>query len=103
MRYSPVAMALALGFACVTRGVLAQKPDSQTNPLSVSPARAGEAARAATIDPGAIDRLASALAADPRNPRAYIPLGKVTPAQELPSTTHLRYRPALPREPTPPP
>src|SRR3546814_1903239 len=70
MRYSPVAMALALGFACVSSGVLAQKPDSQINPLSVSLARAGEAALAAKNYQGAIDRLESALAADPRNRRA---------------------------------
>src|SRR3546814_13745283 len=75
MRYSPVAMALALGFACVSSGVLAQKPDSQINPLSVSLARAGEAALAAKNYQGAIDRLESALAADPRNRRAYILLG----------------------------
>src|SRR3546814_10646663 len=59
MRYSPVAMALALGFACVSSGVLAQKPDSQINPLSVSLARAGEAALAAKNYQGAIDRLES--------------------------------------------
>src|SRR3546814_14806488 len=72
MRYSPVAMALALGFACVSSGVLAQKPDSQINPLSVSLARAGEAALSAKNYQGAIDRLASALAADPPNPLAFL-------------------------------
>ena len=99
MRYSPVAMALALGFACVSSGVLAQKPDSQINPLSVSLARAGEAALAAKNYQGAIDRLESALAADPRNRRAYILLGKVAQAQELPGKAIGLYGQALALEP----
>src|SRR3546814_19852484 len=69
------------------------------NPLSVSLARAGEAALAAKNYQGAIDRLESALAADPRNRRAYVLLGEVAQAQELPGKAIGLYGQALALEP----
>src|SRR3546814_8434786 len=64
-----------------------------------SRARAGEAALAAKNYQGAIDRLESALAVDPRNRRAYILLGKVAQAQELPGKAIGLYGQALALEP----
>src|SRR3546814_12952315 len=84
MRYSPVALTLALTLACVSSDVLAQKPDDQINPTSVALMRSVEAALAAKDYQQAVDRLETALAVDPRNRQAYILPGQVAQAQGLP-------------------
>lgn len=99
MRYSPVALTLALTLACVSSGVLAQRPDDQINPASVALTRAGEAALAAKDYQGAIDKLETALAVDPRNRAAYVTLGRVAQAQELPGKAIGLYGQALALEP----
>lgn len=99
MRYSPVAVAMALALACVSSGVMAQKPDNQTNPNSVALARAGEAALAARNYQVATDNLETALAADPRNRQAFILLGKVAQAEGLPGKAVGLYGQALALDP----
>ncbi len=99
MRYSPVALTLALALACVSSGVLAQKPDNQISPQSLALTRAGEAALAAKDYQKAIDSLESALAVDPRNRQAFVTLGKVAQAEGLPGKAIGFYGQALGLEP----
>lgn len=99
MRYSPIAVSLALAFACVSSGVMAQKPDSQINPRSLALTRAGEAALNARDFQRAIDSLESALAVDPRNRQAFVLLGKVAQAEGLPGKAIGLYGQALGLEP----
>src|SRR3546814_15131479 len=95
MRYSPVALTLALTLACVSSDVLAQKPDDQINPTSVALMRSGEAALAAKDYQQAVDRLETALAVDPRNRQAYFLIGQVAQAQGLPGKAIGLYDKAL--------
>lgn len=99
MRYSPVALTMALALACVSSGVMAQKPDDQINALSVAMVRKGESALAAKDYQKAIDNLETALAVDPRNRQAYIALGKVAQAENLPGKAIGLYGQALAMEP----
>lgn len=99
MRYSPVTLSLALALACVSSGVLAQKPDDQINPQSLALTRAGEAALAAKNYQAAVDNLETALAVDPANRQAYVVLGKVAQAQNLPGKAIALYGQALAIEP----
>ena len=99
MRYSPMAFTLALGFACVSSGVLAQKPDDQINARSLALTRAGEAALGTRDYQRAIDNLESALAVDPRNRQAFVLLGKVAQAEGLPGKAIGLYGQALGLEP----
>lgn len=99
MRYSPVALTMALALACVSSGVLAQRPDDQIHPASIALTRDGETALAAKDYQKAIDSLETALAVDPRNRQAYIVLGKVAQAEGLPGKAIGLYGQALDLEP----
>jgi len=99
MRYSLLAGTFALTLACVSSAVLAQKPDSQIDPRSITFMKAGEAALAARNYQGAIDKLETALAIDPRNRGAYVVLGHAYQGEELPGKAIGFYAKALTLEP----
>lgn len=74
-------------------------PDSQIAPLSLQMLQAGEAQLAAGKPDAATDSFEAALAADPRNRRAYIGLARAAEAQGLPGKAVRFYREALELDP----
>jgi len=99
MRFSPIALALALSLAAVSSVGQSQKPDDQINPRSIALLQQGNAAFRAGNLQTAEDQLETALAVDPRNRAAYIALGKVAQAEQLPGKAIRLYRQALALEP----
>lgn len=99
MRLSPIALAISLTLATVSSVAHSQKADDQINPRSVALLKQGEAARTAGNYVAANDLLESALAVDPRNRAAFIALGRVAQAQELPGKAIRLYKEALALEP----
>ncbi len=74
-------------------------PDSQIAPLSLSMMQAGENALAEGKIQLATDNFESALAADPRNRRAYMGLARAAEAAGMPGKAVRFYREALELEP----
>ena len=74
-------------------------PDNQIAPLSLQLMQAGEARLAAGKPDAATDSFEAALAADPRNRRAYMGLARAAQAQGLPGKAVRFYREALELEP----
>jgi Tfp pilus assembly protein PilF len=74
-------------------------PDSQIAPLSLEMMKAGEAQLAAGKPDAATDSFEAALAADPRNRRAYTGLARAAEAQGLPGKAVRFYREALELDP----
>jgi Tfp pilus assembly protein PilF len=74
-------------------------PDSQLAPLSLQMMKAGEAHLAAGKPDAATDSFEAALAADPRNRRAYMGLARAAEAQGLPGKAVRFYREALELDP----
>ncbi|AGH48305.1 MULTISPECIES: hypothetical protein [Sphingomonas] len=99
MRLSPIALVISLAFATVSSVGYGQKPDDQINPRSLALMQQGEAARRAGNLVAANDYLETALAVDPRNRAAFVALGRVAQAQELPGKAIRFYREALALEP----
>lgn len=99
MRFSPIALSLALAFATVSSVGHGQKPDDQINPRSLALLQQADAARKGGNLTLANDLLESALAVDPRNRAAFIALGRVAQAQDLPGKAIRFYREALALEP----
>jgi Tfp pilus assembly protein PilF len=99
MRFSPVAIALSLTLAAVSSGVNGQKADDQINPKSLALLTEGQAALKAGNLQGANDALETALAIDPRNRGAFVALGRVAQAQQLPGKAIRMYFEALALEP----
>nr|WP_047168220.1 tetratricopeptide repeat protein [Sphingomonas sp. Y57] len=99
MRFSPVAIALSLTLAAVSSGVNGQKADDQINPKSLALLNEGQAALKAGNLQGANDALETALAIDPRNRAAFVALGRVAQAQQLPGKAIRMYFEALALEP----
>lgn len=99
MRFSPVALALSLTLLTVSSGVLGQKTDDQINPKSMALLAEGQAALKAGDLEKANDTLETALAIDPRNRAAFVALGKVAQAQQLPGKAIKMYFEALSLEP----
>ncbi|WP_157220568.1 hypothetical protein [Flavisphingomonas formosensis] len=99
MRFSPTAIALALSLAAVSSVGQSQKPDDQINPRSIELLQQAETARRAGNLANAEDLLETALAVDPRNRAAFIAMGKVAQAQQLPGKAIRFYREALALEP----
>lgn len=108
-----VAAMLAIGLALVAVPADAAKPraaapdaaparglpDSQLAPLSLRMMKAGEAQLAAGNADAATDSFEAALAADPRNRRAYIGMARAAEAQGLPGKAVRFYREALEIDP----
>ena len=99
MRFSPIGAALALALATLSSSSEGQKPDAQIDPRSTALLRAGEAALRAGNPSDAEDMLETALAIDPRNRAAYVTLGHVAQAQNLPGKAIRFYRGALTLDP----
>jgi Tfp pilus assembly protein PilF len=74
-------------------------PDSQIAPLSLQMMKAGEAHLVAGKPDAATDSFEAALAADPRNRRAYMGLARAAEAQGLPGKAVRYYREALELDP----
>jgi Tfp pilus assembly protein PilF len=74
-------------------------PDSEIAPLSLAMMKAGEAHLAAGKTQAAMDSFEAALAADPRNRRAYVGMGRAAEAEGLPGKAVRFYREALEIDP----
>lgn len=99
MRFLPVAAAASLGLLTVSSGGHSQKPDNQINAASLSFQSRGEAALAAGNLAAANDALEAAVVADPKNRAAFVALGKVAQAQQMPGKAIRYYKDALLLEP----
>lgn len=99
MRFTPAALALSLAFLTVSSVSQGQRPDAQIEPGSIALVQKGDAARKAGNLAQANDFYESALAVDPRNRPAFIALGQVAQAQQLPGKAIRMYREALSLEP----
>jgi Tfp pilus assembly protein PilF len=99
MRFSPIALALSLMLAATSSAVIGQKPDDQINPRSMALLQQGTSQYQAGHLTAATDTLETALAVDPRNRAAYIELGRVAQAQQLPGKAIRLYFEALALEP----
>lgn len=99
MRFSPVAIALSLTLLAVSSGVNGQKADDEINPKSMALLAEGQAALKAGNLVAANDALETALAIDPRNRAAFVSLGRVAQAQQLPGKAIRMYFEALSLEP----
>lgn len=99
MRFLPVAAAASLGLLTVSSGSYGQKPDDQINPASLGFQTRGEAALAAGNLVAANDALEAAVVADPKNRAAFVALGKVAQAQQMPGKAIRYYKDALLLEP----
>lgn len=99
MRFLPVAAAASLGLLAVSSGSYGQKPDDQINPRSLTMQKQGEAALAAGNYVAANDALEASVVADPRNRGAFVALGRVAQAQQLPGKAIRYYKDALLLEP----
>ncbi len=99
MRFSPVAIALSLTLLTVSSGVLGQKADDQINPKSLALLAEGQSLFKAGNLVAANDALETALAIDPRNRGAFVALGRVAQAQQLPGKAIRMYFEALSLEP----
>ncbi|WP_340315961.1 tetratricopeptide repeat protein [Rhizorhabdus argentea] len=99
MRFSPVAVALSLTLLAVSSGVNGQKADDEINPKSMALLAEGQTALKAGNLAAANDALETALAVDPRNRAAFVSLGRVAQAQQLPGKAIRMYFEALSLEP----
>jgi len=99
MRFSPVAIALSLTLLAVSSGVNGQKADDQINPRSQALLAEGQEQLKAGNLTAANDALETALAVDPRNRAAFVALGRVAQAQQLPGKAIRMYFEALSLEP----
>ena len=99
MRFSPPAIALSLVLATVSSTVVAQKADDQINPKSLALLAEGQSQLKAGNLAAANDTLETALAIDPRNRGAFVALGRVAQAQQLPGKAIRMYFEALSIEP----
>lgn len=99
MRFTPIALTLALAAATMASSGLGQRPDDQFDPRSVAMVEQARALSTAGRHDEAIDLLESALVVDPRNRGAYIALGRVAQAQRLPGKAIRLYGDALRLEP----
>lgn len=104
LRGLAIAMILATGSVHAATGDLAAAPargypDDRLAPLSLDRLARGEALLAQGQTQAAIDAFESALAADPRNRRAYLGLARAAEADGLPGKAVRFYREALEIEP----
>jgi Tfp pilus assembly protein PilF len=99
MRFSPVALAIALAGLSVSTSLQGQRADAQIDPRSMALLMQGRAAAASGNLDGATDLIETALAVDPRNRAAFLELATVATRQGLPGKAIRLYREALTIEP----
>ena len=99
MRFTPIALSLALAAATIASSGHGQRPDDQIDPTSAALVRQGQGHAAAGRHNEAIDLFETALAVDPRNRAAYVALARVAQAQRLPGKAIRLYADALRLEP----
>ncbi len=99
MRFMPIAVAVSLMFAGAATSVFSQRPDDQIDARSLAFLADGQAAEKAGDLARANDLIETSLAIDPRNRAAYIALGRIARAQDLPGKSIRFYREALALEP----
>ncbi|KHA65091.1 TPR repeat-containing protein [Sphingomonas sp. Ant20] len=99
MRFSTVAVAAALTVVSVSTSLSGQRPDTQIDARSLQLLAQGRSLKAAGNLDGATDMLETAVAVDPRNRAAFVELGRVAEARELPGKAIRLYREALLLEP----
>lgn len=95
MRFTPATLALAALLTTVSSAGNGQRPDSSISPLSLEWQGRGDALRATGDLSQANDAYESALAADPRNRKAFIALAEVARAQGLQGKAIRFYNDAL--------
>ncbi len=99
MRFTPPALALALGLLTISSVGLSQRPDAAIDPRStLLVGQARDAAGAGKFD-AANDALETALAVDPRNRAAFALMAEVATRQGLPGKAIRLYRESLTIEP----
>ena len=99
MRFSSLAIPAALAAVSMSTSLQGQRPDDQIDARSMALLAEGRAARAAGNLDRATDALESAVAVDPRNRAAFVALGDVADARDLPGKAIRLYREALLLEP----
>ncbi|WP_167071872.1 tetratricopeptide repeat protein [Sphingomonas vulcanisoli] len=99
MRFSAPALALSLALATLSSSSMGQRPDTQIDARSLALLGQAQAAYKAGNFASAEDLLETALAVDPRNRAAYVTMGEVATAQQLPGKAIRFYREALTMEP----
>ncbi|WP_174285458.1 lipopolysaccharide assembly protein LapB [Sphingomonas bacterium] len=99
MRYSSVALAVALTIVCVSTSLHGQRPDDQIDQRSLALLAQGRAERAAGNVDAATDTLETALAVDPRNRAAFVELAQISQGLGLSGKAIRLYREALLLEP----
>jgi tetratricopeptide (TPR) repeat protein len=99
MRFTPIALSVAIALATMASAGHGQKPDDQIDPRSVSLTQEAQTLSNSARYGEAIDLLETALAVDPRNRQAYAGLARVAMAQKLPGKAIRFYNEALKLEP----
>lgn len=99
MRFTPIALSVALAVATMASAGQGQRPDDQIDPRSLALTQQAQALANSAQHQAAVDLLESALAVDPRNRGAYIALARVAQAQKLPGKAIRLYSEALKLEP----
>ncbi len=99
MRFTPIALSVALAVATMASAGQGQRPDDQIDARSVALTQQAQALANSAQHQAAVDFLESALAVDPRNRGAYIALARVAQAQKLPGKAIRLYSEALKLEP----
>jgi tetratricopeptide (TPR) repeat protein len=95
MRISSIAIAAALTLVAMSSALQGQRGEDPINPRSVELLQQGRAAQAAGNLDRATDLLETALVVDPRNRAAFVALGDVSVARDLPGKAIRLYREAL--------
>ncbi|MDP9413835.1 MAG: hypothetical protein M3Q08_07030 [Pseudomonadota bacterium] len=99
MRFTPIALSIALAVATMASAGQGQRPDDQIDARSLALTQQALALANSAQHQAAVDLLESALAVDPRNRGAYIALAHVAQAQKLPGKAIRLYNEALKLEP----
>lgn len=99
MRITAVSAAGALLLLSVSTSLMAQRPDDQIDPRSLSLLQEGRSAAAAGALDRAEDLIETALAVDPRNRQAFVALAEISQRRELPGKAIRFYAEALALEP----
>lgn len=99
MRFSPIALGLALAGLSISTSLHGQRADADIDPRSMALLAQGRAAAASGNLDRATDLIETALAVDPRNRAAFLELATVADKEQLPGKAIRFYREALAIQP----